>query len=207
MMNNHFLYFYSSHSNVPHLLLLDMAQKVTLKVLTMTDDKTRKKAKQAVVDIDGVVAIADDVKEQTLIVNAEMDQDEVVKKFSHIGKVEKIIYWPSLNMRSKKGKKDEVKKDKKKSVISDITVTLKIPTMIDAKTRRKAMEAVSDIIGVDSIEADLNKQTLTVIGNITREEVVKKFRQADKVEKSICCPSINLRRKKGKKDALKEDEK
>ncbi|XAR53587.1 hypothetical protein NMG60_11022200 [Bertholletia excelsa] len=43
-----------------------MAQKVVLKVMTMTDEKTKQKAIEAAADIHGVDSIAADLKDQKL---------------------------------------------------------------------------------------------------------------------------------------------
>ncbi|KOM54874.1 hypothetical protein LR48_Vigan10g076600 [Vigna angularis] len=65
-----------------------MAQKVVLKVLTMTDDKTKQKAIEAAADIYGVDSIVADVKEQKLTVVGQMDTVKIVKKLK---KVEAIV--------------------------------------------------------------------------------------------------------------------
>ncbi|OMO97844.1 hypothetical protein COLO4_14312, partial [Corchorus olitorius] len=57
-----------------------MAQKVVLKVLTMTDEKTKQKAIEAAADIYGVDSIAADLKDQKLTVVGMMDAVAVVKK-------------------------------------------------------------------------------------------------------------------------------
>ncbi|CAI0414450.1 unnamed protein product [Linum tenue] len=54
-------------------------------------------------------------------------------------------------------------------------VVLKIMTMNDEKTKQKAIEAVADIFGVDSIEADTREQKLTVIGEMDTFAVAKKL--------------------------------
>ncbi|RVW27672.1 hypothetical protein CK203_107537 [Vitis vinifera] len=48
-------------------------QKVVLKVMTMSDDKTKQKAMEAAADIYGVDSIAADMKEQKLTVIGVMD--------------------------------------------------------------------------------------------------------------------------------------
>ncbi|CAN6854273.1 unnamed protein product [Brassica oleracea] len=65
--------------------------KVVLKVLTMTDDKTKQKAIEAAADIfAGVDSIAADMKEQKLTVIGLMDAVAVVKKLKKVGKVDLI---------------------------------------------------------------------------------------------------------------------
>ncbi|MBA0861883.1 hypothetical protein Goshw_002102, partial [Gossypium schwendimanii] len=63
-------------------------QKVVLKIMTMNDEKTKKKAIEAVADIYGVDSIAADVKEQKLTVIGEMDTVAIAKKLKKIGKVD-----------------------------------------------------------------------------------------------------------------------
>ncbi|WJX14536.1 hypothetical protein P8452_04781 [Trifolium repens] len=88
-------------------------QKVVLKVLTMTDEKTKKKAIEAVADIYGVDSIATDVNEQKLTVIGEMDTVAVVKKLKKVGKVDIISVGPAKEEK-KEDKKEEEKKDEKK---------------------------------------------------------------------------------------------
>ncbi|KAK2404621.1 hypothetical protein P8452_10268 [Trifolium repens] len=88
-------------------------QKVVLKVLTMTDEKTKKKAIEAVADIYGVDSIATDVNEQKLTVIGEMDTVAVVKKLKKVGKVDIISVGPAIEEKKEDEKKEE-KKDEKK---------------------------------------------------------------------------------------------
>ncbi|KAK8266660.1 hypothetical protein V6Z11_D12G257600 [Gossypium hirsutum] len=76
--------------------------------MTMNDEKTKKKAIEAVADIYGVDSIAADVKEQKLTVIGEMDTVAIAKKLKKIGKVDIVTVGPA-----KEEKKDE-KKDEKK---------------------------------------------------------------------------------------------
>ncbi|XP_061369539.1 heavy metal-associated isoprenylated plant protein 39-like isoform X2 [Gastrolobium bilobum] len=80
-------------------------QKVVLKVLTMIDDKTKKKAIEAAADIF-------DVKEQKLTVIGQMDPVAVVKKLKKVGKVDIISVGPAKEEK-KEEKKDEKKEEKK----------------------------------------------------------------------------------------------
>ncbi|KAK8538021.1 hypothetical protein V6N13_036326 [Hibiscus sabdariffa] len=92
------------------------AQKVVLKMMTMNDEKTKKKAIEAVADIYGVDSIAADVKEQKLTIIGEMDTVAIAKKLKKIGKVEIVTVGPAKEEKKddkKDGKKDE-KKDEKK---------------------------------------------------------------------------------------------
>ncbi|KAL7108395.1 hypothetical protein ACP275_06G109800 [Erythranthe tilingii] len=56
-------------------------------------------------------------------------------------------------------------------------VVMKVLTMTDDKTRQKAMEAVTDVVGVDSITATLNDQMMTVIGEMDTANVVMKVKK------------------------------
>ncbi|KAK9265881.1 hypothetical protein L1049_005590 [Liquidambar formosana] len=87
-------------------------QKVVLKVMTMTDEKTKQKAMEAVADIYGVDSIAADLKDQKLTVIGEMDTIAVAKKLKKIGKTEIVSVGPAKE--EKKGEKKEEKKDEKK---------------------------------------------------------------------------------------------
>ncbi|KAK6936861.1 Heavy metal-associated domain, HMA [Dillenia turbinata] len=90
-----------------------MAQKVVLKVLTMTDDKIKQKAMEAAADIYGVDSIAADLKEQKLTVIGEMDAVAVVKKLKKVGKVDIVSVGPAKEEKKKEEKKDDKKGDKK----------------------------------------------------------------------------------------------
>ncbi|KAK6274757.1 hypothetical protein POUND7_004466, partial [Theobroma cacao] len=82
-------------------------QKVVLKIMTMNDEKTKKKALETVANIYGVDSIAADLKEQKLTIIGEMDTVAIAKKLKKIGKVEIVTVGPA-----KEEKKDE-KKDEK----------------------------------------------------------------------------------------------
>ncbi|CAI0546869.1 unnamed protein product [Linum tenue] len=91
-------------------------QKLVLKVLTMTDEKTKQKAIEAAADIFGVDSIAADTKEQKLTVIGLMDTVAVVKKLKKVGKVDIVSVGPAKEEK-KEEKKDgggEPKKDDKK---------------------------------------------------------------------------------------------
>ncbi|XP_011030113.1 PREDICTED: uncharacterized protein LOC105129657 isoform X2 [Populus euphratica] len=85
-----------------------MAQKVVLKVLTMTDVKTKQKAIEAAADIYGVDSIAADLKDQKLTVIGQMDTVAVVRRLKKVAKVDIISVGPA------KEEKKEVKKEEKK---------------------------------------------------------------------------------------------
>ncbi|KAL6127725.1 hypothetical protein ACLB2K_070381 [Fragaria x ananassa] len=87
-------------------------QKVVLKVLTMTDEKTKQKAIEAAADIFGIDSIAADLKDQKLTVVGMMDTVAVVKKLKKVGKVDIVSVGPAKEEK-KEEKKDE-KKDEKK---------------------------------------------------------------------------------------------
>nr|KJB34134.1 hypothetical protein B456_006G049200 [Gossypium raimondii] len=77
-----------------------MAQKVVLKVLTMTDEKTKQKAIEAAADIYGVDSIAADLKDQKLTVIGQMDAVAVVKKLKKVGKVDLVSVGPSRKSKN-----------------------------------------------------------------------------------------------------------
>ncbi|KAJ6978251.1 heavy metal-associated isoprenylated plant protein 39 isoform X1 [Populus alba] len=87
-------------------------QKVVLKVLTMTDVKTKQKAIEAAADIYGVDSIAADLKDQKLTVIGQMDTVAVVKRLKKVAKVDIISVGPAKV--EKKEEKKEVKKEEKK---------------------------------------------------------------------------------------------
>ncbi|KAJ6943448.1 heavy metal-associated isoprenylated plant protein 12-like [Populus alba x Populus x berolinensis] len=55
-------------------------------------------------------------------------------------------------------------------------------TMNDEKTKQKAIEAVANIYGVDSIAADLKEQRLTVTGEMDAVAIAKKLKKIGKVD-------------------------
>ncbi|KAK6935370.1 Heavy metal-associated domain, HMA [Dillenia turbinata] len=85
-----------------------MAQKVVVKIMTMTDDKTKQKAIEAVADIFGVDSIAADLKEQKVTITGEMDTIAIAKKLKKLGKIEIVSVGPA-----KEEKKEEMKEEKK----------------------------------------------------------------------------------------------
>ncbi|GAB4858249.1 hypothetical protein Ancab_009646 [Ancistrocladus abbreviatus] len=85
-------------------------------------------------------------------------------------------------------------------------VVLKVLTMIDDKTKQKAIEAAADIFGVDSIAADLKDQKLTVIGSMDAVAVVKRLKKVGKVDLVSVGPAKE-EKKEEKKDEKKEDKK
>ncbi|KAB1222529.1 hypothetical protein CJ030_MR2G024899 [Morella rubra] len=88
-----------------------MAQKVVLKIMTMDDEKTKKKAIEAAADVYGVDAIAADLKKQKLTVIGDMDTVAIAKRLKKIGKIDVISVGPA---KEEKEKKKEEKKDEKK---------------------------------------------------------------------------------------------
>ncbi|CAL5442469.1 hypothetical protein CsSME_00050428 [Camellia sinensis var. sinensis] len=83
-------------------------QKVVLKIMTMTDEKTKQKAIEAVADIYGVDSIAADLKDQKMTIIGEMDAIAIAKKLKKIGKIDIVSVGPA-----KEEKKDEKKGEKK----------------------------------------------------------------------------------------------
>ncbi|KAJ6933586.1 hypothetical protein NC651_008856 [Populus alba x Populus x berolinensis] len=61
-------------------------------------------------------------------------------------------------------------------------VVLQMMTMNDEKTKQKAIEAVANIYGVDSIAADLKEQRLTVTGEMDTVAIAKKLKKIGKVD-------------------------
>ncbi|XP_020586805.1 heavy metal-associated isoprenylated plant protein 39-like isoform X2 [Phalaenopsis equestris] len=84
-------------------------------------------------------------------------------------------------------------------------VILKILAMNDDKTKQRAMEAVADIYGVDSIAADLKDQKLTVIGEMDTVAIAKKLKKIGKIDILSVGPAKE--EKKVEKKEEKKDEK
>ncbi|KAJ4803457.1 Heavy metal transport/detoxification superfamily protein [Rhynchospora pubera] len=61
-------------------------------------------------------------------------------------------------------------------------VVLKLLAMIDEKAKQKAMEAVAEIYGVDSIAADLKEHKMTIIGEMDTVKIAKKLKKIGKVD-------------------------
>ncbi|KAK3150251.1 hypothetical protein QOZ80_3AG0230840 [Eleusine coracana subsp. coracana] len=94
-----------------------MAQKVVLRVPTMTDDKTKQKAMEAVADIYGIDSIAADLKDNKMTVIGDMDTVTIAKKLRKLGKIDIISVGPAKEEKKpeKKEEKKEEKKDDKKA--------------------------------------------------------------------------------------------
>ncbi|WOG92474.1 hypothetical protein DCAR_0311743 [Daucus carota subsp. sativus] len=97
-------------------------QKVVLKVMTMTDDKSKKKAMEAAADCYGIDSISVDLKEQKITVIGEMDSVGLVKRLKKVAKVDIISVGPAKEEKKeekkveKKEEKKEVPKEEKKDV-------------------------------------------------------------------------------------------
>ncbi|KAJ1299148.1 hypothetical protein BS78_01G509600 [Paspalum vaginatum] len=95
-----------------------MAQKVVLRVPTMTDDKTKQKAMEAVADIYGIDSIAADVKDNKVTVIGDMDTVAVAKKLKKLGgKIDIVSVGPAKEPEKKKpaeGEKKPAEGEKKK---------------------------------------------------------------------------------------------
>ncbi|KAL3499357.1 hypothetical protein ACH5RR_038450 [Cinchona calisaya] len=61
-------------------------------------------------------------------------------------------------------------------------LVVKLVTMIDEKTKQKAIEAVADIYGVDSIAADMKEQKITIIGEMDTIAIAKKLKKIGKID-------------------------
>ncbi|KAG6383328.1 hypothetical protein SASPL_110736 [Salvia splendens] len=72
-----------------------MAQKVVVRLLTTTDEKTKQKAIEAAADILGVDSISADVKEQKVTVVGDMDAVAVVKRLKKVGKLDIVSVGPA----------------------------------------------------------------------------------------------------------------
>ncbi|XP_072963526.1 heavy metal-associated isoprenylated plant protein 39-like [Typha angustifolia] len=81
-------------------------------------------------------------------------------------------------------------------------VVLKILAMNDEKTKQKAIEAVADIYGVDSIAADLKEQKMTITGEMDTVAIAKKLRKIGKIDVVSVGPA-----KEEKKEDKKEEKK
>ncbi|KAF7062814.1 hypothetical protein CFC21_069376 [Triticum aestivum] len=104
-----------------------MAQKVVLRIPTMTDDKTKQKAMEAVADIYGIDSIAADLKDNKMTVIGAMDTVAIAKRLKKLGKIDIVSVGPAKEEKKpapapaaeKKGeekkedKKEEKKDDKK----------------------------------------------------------------------------------------------
>ncbi|CAN1189816.1 Heavy metal-associated isoprenylated plant protein 39 [Linum perenne] len=79
-------------------------------------------------------------------------------------------------------------------------VVLKIMTMNDDKTKQKAIEAIADIYGVDSIEANTREQKVTVIGEMDTVAMAKKLKKKlGKVDILTVGPAMEEKKKKDDK--------
>lgn len=97
-----------------------MAQKVVLRIPTMTDDKSKQKAMEAVADIYGIDSIAADLKDNKMTVIGAMDTVAIAKRLKKLGKIDIISVGPAKEEKKpapageKKDDKKEEKKDDKK---------------------------------------------------------------------------------------------
>ncbi|KAL6541580.1 hypothetical protein OROGR_011066 [Orobanche gracilis] len=94
--------------------LLSNGSKVVLKVLTMTDEKTKQKAIEAAADIFGVDSISVDLSNQKLTVVGIMDAVAVVKKLKKVGKVDILSVGPAKEEEKKEEKKEEKREEENK---------------------------------------------------------------------------------------------
>ncbi|CAL9156261.1 unnamed protein product [Musa hybrid cultivar] len=81
-------------------------------------------------------------------------------------------------------------------------VVLKVLAMTDERAKRKAMEAVADIYGIDSIAADLKEQKMTIIGEMDTVKIANKLKKIGKVDIVSVGPA-----KEEKKEEKKEGKK
>ncbi|XP_077223519.1 heavy metal-associated isoprenylated plant protein 39-like [Tasmannia lanceolata] len=66
--------------------------------------------------------------------------------------------------------------------MSQKKVVIKITSMTDVKVKQKAIEAVTEIFGVDSIAADLKKQEMVIVGNMDPVAIAKKLKKIGKID-------------------------
>ncbi|KAG2544143.1 heavy metal-associated isoprenylated plant protein 39-like isoform X2 [Panicum virgatum] len=85
-------------------------------------------------------------------------------------------------------------------------VVLRVPAMTDDKTKQKAMEAVADIYGIDSIAADLKDNKMTVIGDMDTVAIAKKLKKLGKIDIVSVGPAKEEKKPDQKKEAEKKDE-
>nr|XP_017246421.1 PREDICTED: uncharacterized protein LOC108218010 [Daucus carota subsp. sativus] len=75
---------------------------------------------------------------------------------------------------------------------------LKVMTMTDEKTKKKAMEAAADCYGIDSISVDTKEQMITVIGDMDLVTLVKKLKKVGKIDIVSVGPVIEEKKEKKK---------
>ncbi|CAN6290937.1 unnamed protein product [Urochloa humidicola] len=85
-------------------------------------------------------------------------------------------------------------------------VVLRVPAMTDDKTKQKAIEAVADIYGIDSIAADLKDNKMTVIGDMDTVAIAKKLKKLGKIDIVSVGPAKE-EKKPEKKEEKKDDKK
>ncbi|CAN6321776.1 unnamed protein product [Urochloa humidicola] len=86
-------------------------------------------------------------------------------------------------------------------------VVLRVPAMTDDKTKQKAIEAVADIYGIDSIAADLKDNRMTVIGDMDTVAIAKKLGKIDIVSVGPAKEEKKPEKKEEKKEEKKDDKK
>ncbi|CAL4928641.1 unnamed protein product [Urochloa decumbens] len=89
-------------------------------------------------------------------------------------------------------------------------VVLRVPAMTDDKTKQKAIEAVADIYGIDSIAADLKDNKMTVIGDMDTVAIAKKLKKLGKIDIVSVGPAKEEKKpekKEEKKEEKKDDKK
>ncbi|KAG8073122.1 hypothetical protein GUJ93_ZPchr0006g43382 [Zizania palustris] len=96
-----------------------MAQKVVLKVPTMTDDKSKQKAIEAVADIYGIDSIAADLKDNKMTIIGDMDTVLIAKKLRKLGKIDIVSVGPAKEEKKPEAKKEEKKPEEKKEEKKD----------------------------------------------------------------------------------------
>ncbi|XP_042503740.1 heavy metal-associated isoprenylated plant protein 39-like [Macadamia integrifolia] len=74
----------------------------------------------------------------------------------------------------------------------------------DDRAKQKAMKAVSTLSGIDSITVDMEKQTMTVIGDVDPVDVVGKLRKLSHTDMVSVGPSKEPEKKE---EAKKPEEK
>ncbi|CAI9094015.1 OLC1v1029649C1 [Oldenlandia corymbosa var. corymbosa] len=79
--------------------------------------------------------------------------------------------------------------------------------MTDAKTKQKAIEAVADIFGVDSITANMNDQKVTIVGEMDTVAVAKKLKKLGKIDIISVGPAKEEKKDEKKAQEMKDHKK